>query len=650
MLAKALRVSIAGGGENKIFDFAYVDENRVDPASTMSKEELSIDHWNYYNGAYNTSLVPLQGSDVESVIQNESSISVGYVNNWADRNVVFYNARIFALEKVSYPTGGYTKINYEVAAKGIRVASLEDNDGQNSMFRYYDYGAPGTPYNNPGYGWVDYYLMDCCGPWGAPPGAFPSTRIRTYTSSPYSTNDYFGDLGLFYENVTEFIGTPDGQGGKTTYNFMRTYSGNVFLMEKTVYKYGSTDPVHKETNNYTFEFTRDIDYWRVPEMMGIGVNTGFCNNDLQNRDGCCPSDPQVSYILGEFNCGISGFDCFWVKLSSKTVFDGQLTRTIMYGYKDVVPATGLPRLTAPVSSEETSSNGQLRKTLMYYPGDTDPDNASITLGLPQMWQQYTANYKHMLAPVLKSATYQGTKLVSTEKTEYTYDAVNDMVLKTGYEFLPTGSTMGKTRYDFSFDNRGRVLNALKDSGERQAYIWSADRLRIIGSATNAAASQIAYTSFESDGLGGWSLGSNPVIAGTGGITGAKVLNGSITKSLPLGNYILHVWSTGNTWVNNVLLTQAPTLQVAGWKCYVVELSSVANVEVRGGNIDEIKIYPKGSELVTFVYDPGKGMIAQGGANGSLIYYEYDAFDRLKLIRDQDGKILKQFDYQYNVNP
>ena len=51
-------------------------------------------------------------------------------------------------------------------------------------------------------------------------------------------------------------------------------------------------------------------------------------------------------------------------------------------------------------------------------------------------------------------------------------------------------------------------------------------------------------------------------------------------------------------------------------------------------------------MTTYTYDPLVGMTSQCDANNKITYYEYDSFNRLKTIRDQDGKVIKTIDYQY----
>ncbi|CAH0250258.1 MULTISPECIES: hypothetical protein [unclassified Pedobacter] len=51
-------------------------------------------------------------------------------------------------------------------------------------------------------------------------------------------------------------------------------------------------------------------------------------------------------------------------------------------------------------------------------------------------------------------------------------------------------------------------------------------------------------------------------------------------------------------------------------------------------------------ISSYVYKPLVGMVSQTDAKGMTVYYEYDAFQRLKLIRDQNNNIVKTYCYNY----
>jgi YD repeat-containing protein len=53
-------------------------------------------------------------------------------------------------------------------------------------------------------------------------------------------------------------------------------------------------------------------------------------------------------------------------------------------------------------------------------------------------------------------------------------------------------------------------------------------------------------------------------------------------------------------------------------------------------------------VTTYTYNLLLGMTSETDPSGKTIFYEYDTFGRLKVVKDQNGKILKQYDYQYKV--
>jgi len=52
-------------------------------------------------------------------------------------------------------------------------------------------------------------------------------------------------------------------------------------------------------------------------------------------------------------------------------------------------------------------------------------------------------------------------------------------------------------------------------------------------------------------------------------------------------------------------------------------------------------------IKTYTYKPLIGITSETDIKGESIYYEYDVLNRLKLIKDHDGNILKQYEYHYH---
>lgn len=55
-------------------------------------------------------------------------------------------------------------------------------------------------------------------------------------------------------------------------------------------------------------------------------------------------------------------------------------------------------------------------------------------------------------------------------------------------------------------------------------------------------------------------------------------------------------------------------------------------------------------ITSYTYSPIAGITSNTDANGKPIYYEYDGFGRLSLLRDQDRNIVKKYCYNYAGQP
>ncbi|RPD39487.1 hypothetical protein EG028_20430 [Chitinophaga barathri] len=69
-------------------------------------------------------------------------------------------------------------------------------------------------------------------------------------------------------------------------------------------------------------------------------------------------------------------------------------------------------------------------------------------------------------------------------------------------------------------------------------------------------------------------------------------------------------------------------------------------------LNKIRIGLAGTLALVYTYTHSlvDGMMSETDPSGKTVFYEYDPFGRLKLVRNHDGQILKQFDYQYKVTP
>lgn len=198
------------------------------------------------------------------------------------------------------------------------------------------------------------------------------------------------------------------------------------------------------------------------------------------------------------------------------------------------------------------------------------------------------------------------------------------------------------------------------SGQNSSVIMDYNQNYAVAKISNAANSDVAYTSFEADGSGNWTIAS--ATRDTAAITGKQgynLSNGNITKSSLNTSltYILTLWAktTTSITVNGSSVTSYIS-QVNNWNLYSLTLSGISSITISGsGVIDELRLHPKDANMVSNTYTPLIGTTATTGANNTIVYNEYDNLNRIKLIRDRNKNILKRYDYSdsamsITVNP
>jgi YD repeat-containing protein len=224
----------------------------------------------------------------------------------------------------------------------------------------------------------------------------------------------------------------------------------------------------------------------------------------------------------------------------------------------------------------------------------------------------------------------------------------------------SGSTIAKdsryadeTVYKFSSGNPQQVTGR---NGVPISYIWDYANKEPIAKVSNATVDQIAYTSFEADGNGGWTIPSGTRDATTA-ITGIKnysLSNGACSRSglTSANTYIVSYWSkTGSAYTvtGSTTTKQGKTITINGgtWTYFEHTVTGTSSVSVSGsGNIDELRLYPANAQMTTYTYSPLIGISSQCDVDNRISYYTYDGLGRLRVIKDQDGNILKTIDYHY----
>ena len=225
--------------------------------------------------------------------------------------------------------------------------------------------------------------------------------------------------------------------------------------------------------------------------------------------------------------------------------------------------------------------------------------------------------------------------------------------KTGCGFCYDNGTCPNYPYvDIMVINASPALPSIQTS-----FIYAYNNL-VVAEVTNANINQIAYSSFESADKGYWTYSGVPVGSLIDvGRTGNKYYNlssGNIQRAgLPVGKYVVTYWSNGDpgiTGTNYTLNSKITEGTINGWILYRVTFTlstGSSTITISGSSkIDEIRLHPHNAYMNTSTFDPLVGKTSEIDANNRIIYYIYDEFNRLKVIKDQNGHIRKSYTYNY----
>jgi hypothetical protein len=493
-------------------------------------------------------------------------------------------------------------------------------------------------------------------PWG--PGGGCDAYIGTYLART-SNNIYASGLCstsaiVGYDLVTEIIGE-NGEGGKiehTYYNYPQGIPPYPFLPL-------FTNPLNgklKQSDIYDSKGTR---LKKVEYDFTTKETSGLPSVKLYHETG--NTEGETAYLISHY------MDySFWTVPTKETETEysngiGRATKKEIY-------------YNSPVHKEMTSlklttSEGKIYTSKYKYPGDfSNPASSSFVKGMQA---------KNIITPIEEITllkTNNVNKLVKGTFTEYKlhhnkfyspsvlYEVNLDQPSDDTVQVEITNHTIVKNSHYKaeliidSLDNRGNILAYHKPNNISEGYLWDYDSSLPIMRYSNASLAEVAFTSFEADGKGNWqytgSTNSQSELA-----FGSRYYNltsGAIGKQNLIRNktYTISYWSdNGEYSISNTTLNKVDMLQsLNDWVLYKHTVTvSETSVSISGtGGIDELRLYPIESSIITFNYDPHIGIKSVADQNGIMQSFEYDSFNRLKLIRDESNGIFKRYSYFYQV--
>ncbi|MCE2733150.1 MAG: RHS repeat protein [Flammeovirgaceae bacterium] len=624
---------------NPSYQFTY------DSEPLPIKTSYATDYWGFYNGVLSNN----------SFIPNPIHINKSFLgSNGNDRRSYLQKSRASTLIQIKYPTTAILSIEYELntfdnaslipitSGCGIRVKSTnfitDDKVARKTIYTYesgklmVDLNLSGFyGYNNLSSTTVQDNL-----------GAYTNIKILNFQvnyvggNNFYSTsmlgsgnfigygkvtrkqvdlnNNAIGKFVSYYSNNPD-IGAHDevsDLGLPARKNHLKPDNG--LLLKSEVYNEEGI-LLRKDSNVYTFQMS--------PIFYGAKVvfsNIYFLQIKLLTNPTCITylyEQDLVGYYPIFSGESILSYTKSWEKSNSIS-----LSTEIEYDY---YPDNQIGLITTRNSSNEIVS------TEFVYP------TASIS---PYMTNLRSAN---ILNEVIEKKIKRNGSLINKEINNF--NSFNGLIRKSQ---ILSGPNANKKIMNFNnYDSLGNPLEIEDSDGINQSFIWGYNSTLIIAKASNALSTEIAFTSFENENNeGGWTFNNSiSSISKTGNFS----FNGSsISKVLPNGNYILSFWAKRNLVNGNI--TGAVNLNITSddWAYYSFSLSNVNSINISLSNvlIDELRVYPQGSQMSSFTHKPLVGVTSVSDENGIITYYEYDEQNRLQNVRDNRGNIVKNYIYHF----
>jgi YD repeat-containing protein len=490
-----------------------------------------------------------------------------------------------------------------------------------------------------------------------PSTGIPNGKSEYHYTSPAGYPDAYGmDLGPADNFPYPVADSRDWQRGLLLKRTDYQYINGQYLpikVENDTY----LQPVYVDTAmGYTSRYTTEV----FPAIADTGGTISFGGEPASNPE-----------LFSGMSYSLTGG---YVPLISKSVTMIQngdsITETTNYAYADA------PSNLLPTSIAQPDSKGNVNTTYMTYPFDYSVATPTTSQGQGILNLQQQHIISAVVEKDIRKTSNTGADMGAISGVYTTFkptQTLPDTVFKLesytpvlGYSpvSLSNSGTVMDTHYmpyiSFNgYDNYGNILQQQKVYDLSHSYIWDYHEKFPIAEVKNAQYSDIAYTSFEADGNGNWSIGSGSVDSTTA-ITGNKSysLSGNITASglNSSTTYIVSYWTENSSYFNIAgtisgypVQGKMETINNHNWTLYVHKVTGQSSISVSGsGHIDELRLYPSTAQMTTYTYSPLVGMTSQTDVGNRVTYYEYDGLARLKRIRDQDYNVLKTYEYQYQV--
>ena len=583
--------------------FYYNKNNPV--AKTPNRLSNAQDHWGYYNGVEgNKCLIGYYYSP--SQCSNSPYL--------ANRNVNQDYNKAYILDEIIYPTGGYTILKYDKPGgqiPGLRIAEVIQKTGEGTVAvkKKYYYGGVALTGGPPVYAQQYSIVL---------PGSPDFVVLRYGVQGTYSSSCLREQTG--YEEFYIAFNEPANYNGSIASNY--AYYGSVVEQQPgtgTIESYYSVQEIS--------DYISDLEYYPLvfskPALMAGKLSSEIVRNEAGNilketnytynyyyRKIVVDADAArlTTMVCGEllkFYPMYTGFSYLKEKEEksylSSTSSAASLTpvvKTTTYDYEGIPvayrngqwssnPANNWGTILHHFQTKETTklSDGSLMTSTVKYPHDFSSQPV------------YTDMInRHMIQPAVEESVFKGAAHIKSSKTNFN-NWGNGIIAPVTIEKKQADMSYETTMNFGGYDNSGNILSYAKQDDITSAFIYG-------------------Y------------FNTMPVVKGEN--VSQAVLNTKVNEVLIQMGYTNGLGDLDAFLLNLDKLTTP--YQKANWKTFNDLLRSKFNLTT--------------ATIETYAYVPLVGMAGKVLVDNKPVFYEYDGFNRLSIVRDMNNNIVKSYFYHY----
>jgi hypothetical protein len=666
-----------------------------DAGSLPRKTSFAQDFWGYYNGADgNNSTIP--NPQVLHNSQLVNNLPLPTIPNNLGAN--FEKCKYGTLSSIQLPTGGRKEFEYELNSfdnnilpdfTGINSAFTNGNGLRIKRIKYYS-----------GYSINSLDLVDEYEYYGGkaliPLKLLKQSQFSNYSFGSinnfiflelnskgfFSTNPLSSGNRIGYSKVKKNMrGNTGISNGSTSFEFINNVDRVDFLSVTSPVQFNlpSTKFISQNVNNpglsntpengsllleETFDrvsnTVKRIEFMYETKLSSINYGVKIfqaadfmfnCHNDVGGTQLTTQLSVPVVYF-GYYPI----YEITTLQKEAKTTYFNQGLEYVERQY------TNYNNYNFPTYKSTLFSNGEELQENIYYSWDYYSRTGNAILLNENLHGIVTGNYLRKYKPSL-TPNYPW---IFLKKIENEYIKVgNKVYMDQAKEYFNENSTLPSNQIVFKeFSNLVSKPNLIEKNDEKVAFIW--DRFgNLICEAVNANYGDLGFSSFEDNED---IIQSNLAFNGSGindlsAPTGSKIFrfsgNNAIIKNElnPSRKYTLTYWiNNQNAYLLSGVMEESGYPKVLtsrnGWYLIEHKFSGVSSISLykENANIDELRIFPISAQLKTFAYQLGKGLVCETDPACKTLYYEYDSFNRLMHLKDQNSNIIKKYCYNYAGQP